>query len=232
MKFLKGICRALIRGTVGHRLCRGAILNIILTPVEKAVHHLLHFGYLVDTGWINSCREGMPLGADNEPIPWLTYPAVKFLESRLGSTFDLYEFGTGNSTRFYAGRVATVTSVEHDSSWYRKVKDVAPENVSVRYCELSYGGDYCRTALADGRKYDVVIVDGRDRVNCLKQSLEALKQHGVVILDDSHRPQYEPGRAFMRQNGYRELDFWGVNAASPETSCTTIFYRQPNCLDI
>jgi hypothetical protein len=51
-------------------------------------------------------------------------------------------------------------------------------------------GDYCRAIGETGDQYDVVIVDSRDRMNCLKQSISALTSRGVILLDDSQRRRY------------------------------------------
>ena len=46
------------------------------------------------------------------------------------------------------------------------------------------------------RYEDVIAVDGRDRVNCVKHAMPKLKPGGVLVLDDSHRPRYR--EAFER----------------------------------
>src|SRR5262245_28763699 len=50
-------------------------------------------------------------------VPWLTFGAVRFLESRLASTQRVFEYGSGGSTLFLARRVEQVISVEHDVRW-------------------------------------------------------------------------------------------------------------------
>jgi hypothetical protein len=78
----------------------------------------------------------------------------------------------------------------------------------------------------------VVIVDGRDRVNCLRQSLEHLADEGVVILDDSDRERYQEGIAYVQARGFRAL---GLESLRPERASrgrTTVLYRQNNCLGL
>jgi tRNA A58 N-methylase Trm61 len=145
---------------------------------------------------------------------------------------EIFEFGAGNSTLYYAKRVASVTAVEHNASWYDKIKSNLPANVNLLYKELKYDGDYCRAALVNSKTYNMVIVDGRDRVNCLKNSLQALAQNGVVILDDSQREEYEEGKMFLKEKGFRSIDFWGINPANTYSSCTTVFYKTDNCLGL
>ena len=39
--------------------------------------------------------------------------------------------------------------------------------------------------------FDVVLVDGLDRVDCVNTALSALTPAGVMILDDTHRTDYK-----------------------------------------
>ena len=61
------------------------------------------------------------------------------------------------------------------------------------HCELKYGGDYSKSVVSTDRKFSIIIVDGRDRVNCILKSTSSLSQDGVLILDDSEREEYQYG---------------------------------------
>jgi hypothetical protein len=173
-----------------------------------------------------------PVGIDYEPLPWISYPAIDLLKDRLNRGMHLFEYGIGNSTLFYASRVASVTGVEHDINWIEKIKPYAPENVKIIYRPLEYGGEYSKAIVSESKKYDLIIVDGRDRVNCIKQSILAIKDTAVIILDDSQRENYAPGRKALAESGYKHIDFWGVSPGYLTRVCTTIFYKNSNCLGI
>ncbi|NJM94631.1 MAG: FkbM family methyltransferase [Cytophagales bacterium] len=189
-------------------------------------------GFLYDKGWLNSYVSREPLNRVNEPIPWVTYSFIDFIEDRLRSHMRLMEFGSGNSTLYYSKRVAQVTAVEHDGAWCKRLKDKILPNVQLLHCELVYGGDYARMAKRTGGNYDIIIVDGRDRVNCVSESIEALNESGVVVLDDSERREYEEVFTTMEKHGFKRLDLWGFAPGVYEYKCTTIFYRSQNILGI
>jgi hypothetical protein len=188
--------------------------------------------YLHQTGWLRSLDEGRPVDAQGQPVPWMNYAAIAFLDERLRSRHALFEYGSGASTAFFAARVAHVTSVEYDETWLAQVKQTAPANVTLVFRAHDEDGAYCRTITGTGRAYDVVIVDGRDRVNCLRQSVEALTPGGVLVLDDSERPRYAPGAAFLRDRGFRALRFEGLKPTGTATDQTTVFYRPDNAFDL
>lgn len=231
LNFIDKIIMTLINNFASKR-CKYRILDLLLNSKEKTVLDFLKDGYLVDIGWFNAFEKKEPVGANNEPIPWITYPAIDFLSQRLNQVFDVFEFGIGNSTLFYAPKINTLTAVEHDIRWYEKVKSKLPPNVNLMHKELQYDGEYCRAVLSDTKKYNILIVDGRDRVNCIKHSLSALTPDGVIILDDSQRQNYMPAREFLVQNNFKFIDFWGISPGYFNRMCTTIFYRELNCLGL
>lgn len=162
----------------------------------------------------------------------MNYAVTEFLKERLSKNFHLFEFGSGYSTFFYARLVHRVTSVEYDDAWFQLIKKNLPENVELVNKQADIDAEYCRVITSSGRKYDVVIVDGRDRVNCIKQSIKSLSERGAVLLDDSMRERYREGITCLKERGFRALCFEGLKPTSPEIGKTTIFYRINNCLDI
>jgi hypothetical protein len=188
--------------------------------------------YLYSSGWMASLERGYPCKSDGSEVPWMNYCVIAFLEQRLQRDFRVFEYGSGFSTIFLSRLVESVRSVEHDLAWFNKLMPRLGGNVELLLCREDENGDYCRRIHATGEQYDVVLVDGRDRVNCIKQSIGAMSGRGVILLDDSQRPEYGEGLAFARNHGYLTLDFEGLKPISCEGSRTTVMYRRENCLNI
>lgn len=188
--------------------------------------------YLYLTGWMESLKERKPVNKNGTPIPWMNFPVVQFLEERLTPDLNLFEFGSGFSTFFYASRVRALTSLEYDQKWFAVVKSQVPDNVKLIFKEKDVDGDYCRAIGLTGERYDVVIVDGRDRVNCVKQSVLFLSPRGVILLDDSQRDYYQNGIDFAKNKGFRALNLEGLKASGSGIDRSTILYREGNCLGI
>lgn len=188
--------------------------------------------YLHQTGWLKSLEQKMSVDGNGSEIPWMNYPVVRFLRERLGKELELFEFGSGNSTTFYARLVKNVTSVEYNESWLQRVKERAPANVKLIYQKEDVDGAYCRSVHLSGRKYDVVIVDGRDRVNCIRQAVDTLSDQGVILLDDSHREKYADGIRHAQEKGFFVLPFEGLKPGGNGIERTTLFYRRNNCVGL
>jgi FkbM family methyltransferase len=210
---------------VGEIVAAGATTDAAALPVGKV-------SFLQRSGWVDSHASRRPVDADGHPLPWYTYAAIAFLEPRVTSELDVFEFGSGFSTLWWAARAGTVSSVEHNPEWAAIMADRVPDNVTYRTVTLRANGDYCRAAAASGKRYDVIVIDGRDRVNCARQTLGALKEGGVVIWDNSDRDKYAAGYQHLVDNGFKRLDFHGMGPVMARGWETAIFYRDGNCLGI
>jgi hypothetical protein len=189
-------------------------------------------GYLKEIGWIESFKMKMPVDKDLNPIPWMTYPFIDFISDRLSPDMEIFEYGSGNSALWFAAKVKWVDSIEHDEKWYKIMNQKMPNNVNLYHIKLDYGGEYSMVPLTLNKKYHIIIIDGRDRVNCIKNSIKCLKPEGIIVLDDSERTQYLEGIRFLSNEGFRKIDFWGISPGLFYKKCTTIFYTTNNCVGI
>ncbi|GAB3938018.1 class I SAM-dependent methyltransferase [Mucilaginibacter myungsuensis] len=210
--------------TILELLARPARLRSILSFNKK--------GYLKEIGWFASAESRSPVDKYGSPIPWVTYSFIDFIKERLTKEHSVFEFGSGNSTHFYAKYAGRVVSVEHDRAWFDKIQDGKAANSELVFTELKTDGDYCRVPVTRGEKYDIIIVDGRDRVNCCKQAVDALTPSGVVVLDDSERDFYSEGVNFLKDRGFKQLPFSGISPGLFYPKATSVFYRADNCLGI
>lgn len=211
-----------------YRAIRGAIPSSLKNVGEL---HLWKLGYLRETGWIRSRGEGSAVDKNGKPLPWYTYPAIRFLEDRIPKDAKVFEFGMGNSTCWWGSRVAHVTTVEHDRGWFERVAKTMPDNVDVVLADMN-ADEYVKAAANSGQQFDVLVIDGRRRVRCCENSLGNLSDRGIVIWDDFHREHYRSRSAFLKDAGFKELPFWGMTPLVAREALTSIFYRPQNCLGI
>lgn len=188
--------------------------------------------YLRSSGLYHSYRQGYPVDTSGRPLPWMNYPVIRLLDQRLAADLRVFEFGSGYSTLFLAERVAQVVSVEYDAAWHRRVSELVPDNVTLLHVDFEYDGDYCRSIGVQAGEFDLVIVDGRDRVRCAEQALASLSERGVILFDDSDRENYAESIRALAERGFRTLDFEGLKPLGHELHRSTLLYRPGNCLGI
>jgi precorrin-6B methylase 2 len=198
----------------------------------KALLSYGHKGYLANIGWFNSFDNQQAMDNSGEPLPWVTYSFIDFIKPRLNKDLSIFEFGSGSSTLFYAKYVKRVVSVEHDEAWYHKIVKNKAQNAEMIFSKLEPGGEYSKKASTLGELFDIIIVDGRDRVNCCMNSVVALTPGGVIVLDDSERQEYDKARVFFKDAGFKELSFSGISPGLFYLKATSVFYKTENCLHI
>jgi hypothetical protein len=209
------------------------IIKLLAEPkVLRALLSLRHEGYLLETGWFNSFNSNEPVDNKSQPIPWFTYPAIDFLSERLDKYMNVFEFGSGNSTIFFANRVQNIISVEHNKEWFEKIKLLMTHNSKISYVESNSSDLYIESLKINNRKFDIIIIDGIFRNECLVESVNHLTERGLVLLDDSERTDYREGINFILSNKFKRLDFYGIAPGILFKKCTTIFYKLGNILEI
>ncbi len=189
--------------------------------------------YLRHAGWFKSLRARLPVDGGGKPLPWYTYPFIEFVRQKVSAEMKVFEFGSGNSTLWWSERVSYVSSCEHDYNWYSKMRDEMPENVEYIFCPLDSREYHLQPSKNNPHmKYDCIVIDGRERVLCVKYALESLTDAGVIIWDNSEREKYREGYEFLYNSGFRRVDFTGLGPLNPFPWCTSVFYRDNNCFGL
>lgn len=133
--------------------------------------------------------------------PWWNYKAVSFVEQRLPAAARVFEFGGGASTLWLRDRGATVTTVEDSHEWLDGLRARIPDG-DLRYIDptpdvtATPDGPFDAYAAAiDGEpddSFDLVIVDGQARRDCVLAAAPKVKPGGMLLLDDSQWSDTEP----------------------------------------
>ena len=127
---------------------------------------------------------------DYRPVlPWIAYTSINKLQKHLTKTSRVLEFGSGMSTLWYANQAGQVFSVESYSVWYDKVKKIIEDkkldNVSYK---LSMSDSEYVTFMSDDKEgFDLIMIDGECRSQCVSHAIQRLKPGGVLYLDNSDR---------------------------------------------
>lgn len=168
-----------------------------------------------------SMRTGLPADGHGLPVPWITFPALDYLSQLDFSQAAILEYGGGQSSLWWASRARTVTTVEGRAAWAEKIRAQAPENLQV--IGPVEGSAYVETPLKEGRRFEVIVVDGFLRPECARAALPFLAEHGLLILDNAD--WHLPLCAWLRSQGMMQIDFHGLGPVNDYTWCTSLFVR-------
>ena len=153
----------------------------IRLPIEE-----LHFTFITnklrnDYGFLESTRDDVPVNNKNKIMPIYTYPCYEWLDSIDWTGSKVFEFGTGYSSIWWQNKKADYYGVEDNREWYDRtiksgLKKVKYETDLKKYMKRVYDYDF---------KFDVIVIDGQVRFDCIKPALEKIKDNGIIILDNS-----------------------------------------------
>jgi hypothetical protein len=178
--------------------------------------------HLFSSGWLNSLVQGRPVNVLSKPIPWITYAAIDFLDSIAKPDWNVFEWGSGNSTLWWSGKVKSVLAAESDKGWHAEISQRMPTNAGI-----VYGGtvqeylDVFNNAPVD--KFDAIVIDGEFRAACAKIACNKLAPGGIIVFDNSDMSELDEGLQFLTDKGLLRLDFWGLTPGTLYKNCTSVF---------
>ena len=172
-----------------------------------------------DYGHYRSAKRWQSIDKDEQPIPWYTYPMIEFLKQLDFSQKTVFEYGSGNSTLFWAKRSKRVVAIEDDPTWYAQIKPHLP--VNVEYILVDNKSDYIKAIHQFKEQFDVIVVDGSHRFECTKSAREKLSAAGMVILDNAD--WFVQTTAFLRNSNLLEIDMAGFNPINGYATTTSVF---------
>jgi hypothetical protein len=143
-------------------------------------------------------------------VPWWPYDAVAWVAEQLPLGARVFEYGGGGSTLWLEDRGAIVTVVDHDDVWFRHLNEAVMASTRVMHRESSPTGKITSDVdpgFFDGYvaainsefddSLDLVVVDGRARVECVRKAMRKVKPGGLLLLDDTDRRKYTPALVLL-----------------------------------
>lgn len=163
--------------------------------------------------------------------PWMTRPAIRFMDTIIERTWGVLELGAGYSTIWLAQRCRSLVSLESDPHWRDRVEtllDAERLACDLRMCPVAEFPEQV-SHISDG-SVDLVIVDfaegeGATRLACVVRAAPKVRPGGYIVLDNSDRPQYAPADELLRD--WTRQRFTGM-VALPLQATETTFYRKPD----
>ena len=148
----------------------------------------------------------------------------------------MFEFGAGHSSAWYGRHAGRVVSVDDSAAWLKKVRPLVGSNVELLHrvsktgTDLSAEGDSAYAgALTEypPGSFDIIVVDGKERVACAQTAPSRLRDGGLIIFDNSDKPKFKPGLGldFLHAHEFGRIDFSGPVAQVGTFNCTSVFAK-------
>lgn len=206
-------------------------LHFLTNKVEQLIFYLKYpslYKYFLSFFRMRFITNDVPVLLFKEPyLPWYTYDAILWVKKYIKTHKKVFEYGSGNSTLFYVYNKVNIYAVEHNKEWYKQFKKMViknkfnPKVIKNIYLkkpivnknklninkELDYSS-YVSTLnkFPDGY-FDLIIIDGRARNDCINLALRKIKKGGYIMFDNSELKQYS--YAMIQLSKYKRTDFPG-----------------------
>ena len=138
----------------------------------------LHFAYIThklrnEYGFIESSKKNIPVNNKGEVMPMYTYPCYEWLNSIDWEGANVFEYGTGFSTLWWADKKVNYYGVEDNKEWYDRVKkfNVQYKSDHKEYISSIYAADV--KGFDDG----IIIFDNSDWHKNTKKELD---KYGLI----------------------------------------------------
>lgn len=166
-----------------------------------------------------------------DAVPWLHFFAIDWLTNYIKPSMKVFEWGSGGSTLFWSRHVQQVISVEHSRAWYERVLSALEERHIKHATLLCIPSDQEKNDTTDVQdfideatqevfqkyanrindypdgEFDIILVDGKARLACLKNAVPKLRAGGVIVFDNSDR--YPEALRWFDADHWLQLHFRG-----------------------
>ncbi|WP_017325982.1 hypothetical protein [Synechococcus sp. PCC 7336] len=194
-------------------------LRKLLRPIRTAFSCLKILE--IEYGHYRSSDQWTCLDKIGNPIPWYTYSTIEYLKQLDFSDKIIFEYGSGNSSLFWANRAKKVISVEDNSQWFDKVSKYNSKNLEIQLIEekLAY-----TQSIQKYENFDTIIIDGSHRKACAKEAIQKLNPGGMIVLDNS---DWFPKTAeIIRYADFIQVDMAGFGPINYYTWTTSLFLHR------
>lgn len=117
-------------------------------------------------------------------MPWYTRPCLAWLQTIDLKGKNIFEYGVGNSTKWYKAKGAITFGVDTNEGW-AEFADVDCERE-----EEAYIKSINHPSLLD-INFDIICIDGIWRDECTEYALRRVRKGGYIIIDNYKQPSVQ-----------------------------------------
>lgn len=145
---------------------------------------------------------------DSSGKPMMSDREIEYIEAAFEQVQFKYclEWGSGNSTVYFPEKFKCIqkwVSIEHNGHYVDYLADKISNNVINIWAD---GDWYVDCVKLQKQKYDFILIDGQQRGKCLDVAFQLLNKHGIILLHDSGRQEYQE---FIKKYNNRSVLFEG-----------------------
>lgn len=165
-------------------------------------------------------------------FPYYTKSFIDVLDTWHLKGKNIFEYGAGHSTKWYATKEAIVYSVDSNILWCELLRQDWEKDKSLNYGGLFWLPDeklyINQVNNFHGERFDIIIIDGDPvawRDGCILEALKVIKSGGIIIVDNwCQESVYMPSKKVIdKLCGYNRVVYVQDGHPDWETATFQIF---------
>jgi hypothetical protein len=148
-------------------------------------------------------------------LPWYVKPALEWLLKQDVKNWSVWEYGAGYSTIWYRLNAAQIISVEHNEAWATSMGAIFFPDKDSYLNSPSF-------LIEDDDEFDLVVVDGEWRDECVPIIKKFVKAGGYLIYDNYDQEGFTSAAGIDAMlEGWTKQVFFQGNHSSWKTAVFT-----------
>jgi len=149
-----------------------------------------------------------------DQLPWMAFSAIAFLKKIIRPDMQVFEYGSGGSTLFWAARVQQVISIEHDKKWFDRMQQElnSRQQTHVTYLlrEAQNDPDFQKKDYRNPNDY--ISIDDNYKGKNFESYVKTLDQYpdasfDIIVVDGRARPScIQHSLDKLKKGGYLIVD--------------------------
>lgn len=119
-------------------------------------------------------------------FPYYTYPFLWALRAWDLSDKTVFEYGMGASSIWWAKKCKKLYGVESNKEWFDAVHEKIGDISELDFTDTA--ARYVNSIYRYGIQFDIVVVDGIERDDCISKAVDMVKKGGILIVDNWMQP--------------------------------------------
>ena len=118
--------------------------------------------------------------------------------------------------------------MEDNQEWFEVVSKTKRNNQVILHRDDE--ASYVNSILEQGKLFEIIVVDGNWRYECVVEAIKSLKDGGMIVLDNSDRKIEKECAKIIRAQGFIQIDFSGFGPINNYSWTTSVFINTPTLL--
>ena len=216
------------------------LINLLRKLNKPLQVQLINFSYLAKhLGQYNSLKKRKPVDSNNNPLPWITYPCIEYLNQFDFSNEIVFEYGSGGSTKWFLNKKSKkVIALENEVRWFNLLLEDKNKYKNLTPVFANNENDFVNNTEVFESNVVFLDCDSNYRLKILQnlyKNTEKIKSNiKCIVIDDVDKKNLKGGDIdkivfdLAQKLNWVQIDFMGFRPFNRTYASTTVLVNPKN----